>query len=77
MLFDEINTGSDYTYRIYLTQRISTGVGTTTSNRVIGAIRETGAEFVRVRRSSGYRSHVDLIIPKETVLYIEEVYSAE
>ena len=53
------------------------GSGTGQVREIRGQVIEHGDDWVRVRQSSGYRQHTDILLPLSSIRYITEVYTAE
>ncbi|WP_299301916.1 hypothetical protein [uncultured Litoreibacter sp.] len=73
-LMGEIKVGSQtLSYKFFL--RADTPGRTNAAPLTIsGSVREVGTDFVRLRKSSGYRTHTDIVIPFHSILYFEETY---
>ncbi len=69
-LAGEIRIRSNLRYTFYLMGQKAGAAGGPV--RVAGAVREVGQDFVRVRKSTGYRTHTDIVIPFNAILYVEE-----
>lgn len=69
-LAGEIRIRSNLRYTFYLMgQRAGAAGGPV---RIAGAVREVGQDFVRVRKSTGYRTYTDYVVPFNAILYFEE-----
>jgi hypothetical protein len=76
MLLNEIRVNnSQYNYKFYL--KAHTNLPQTIGRVFYGRVIEKGANFVRVRKTTEYRGHKDYIIPRTSILYFTEEYSAE
>lgn len=81
MILDEVRVNDGrYNYRFYLTvsvtgrSAIRPAAG---NNQISGRVVEKGDDWVRVRQSTAYRAHTDMIIPLASILTIREFYTAE
>jgi hypothetical protein len=78
MLFDEVITNDPrYTYKFILTQPIRLTNGAVRSATVRGSVREKGDDFIKLRIRNGLDHQTDLIIPKASILYIEQTWLRE